>query len=61
MIINPNLTCRFQVLPQAFDDEFPAVIQIVTGVPRRSDEVVTVPQIPAATPALAVHEGDDAE
>jgi hypothetical protein len=48
-------------LPQAFDDEFPAVIQIVTGVPRRSDEVVTVPQIPAATPALAVHEGDDAE
>ena len=42
-----------RVLPTAFDDEYPSRITIVTGVPRAGEEMpamVTVPQIPPATP-----------
>jgi hypothetical protein len=60
-----------KVLPQAFDDEYPATLHIITGVPRHGEDY---PQIPAATPALTatkssvfgagglpVHEGDESE
>ena len=53
-----------KILPQAFDDEFPQTIRIVTGVPRVGEDYPVKPaQIPAAAPApaLPVHEGDDAE
>ena len=45
-----------KVLPQAFDDEMPAVIRIITGVPRAGEiehYPNRAPQIPAVVPALA--------
>jgi hypothetical protein len=50
-----------KILPQAFDDEHPAKLLIVTGVVRRGDTEDyppnSVPQIPAAAvPALAPSE-----
>jgi len=42
-----------KVIPQAFDDEHPAVLHIVTGVVRHGEDYAE-PQIPAAAvPALA--------
>ena len=52
------------LMPKAFDDEHPATVHIVTGVPRRGEDYPppqippTTPAIPAPVPAL---EGDDAE
>ena len=51
---NPEALAKLTagLLPEQFDDEMPAIIRIVTGVPR-GDEVpplITVPQIPLATP-----------
>ena len=46
-----------KVLPQAFDDEMPAVIRIITGVPRHGDiehYPDRPPQIPAAVPSLPI-------
>lgn len=55
-----------KILPQAFDDEFPAVVRIITGVPRRDEEY---PALPPQSPQIApefpdqlpkpVKEGDD--
>ena len=45
-----------KVIPQAFDAEAPAVLHIVTGVVRHGEDYA---EIPAATPALPVPEGDD--
>ena len=44
-----------KVLPQAFDDEMPAVIRIITGVPRAGerdylDRTPRAPQLPPAFP-----------
>jgi len=51
-----------KILPQAFDDEMPAVIRIITGVPRAGDLEPypnRPPQIPpAAVPAIAPREDD---
>jgi hypothetical protein len=60
------------LMPKAYDDEHPAVLHIVTGVPRVGEDYPndSVPSAPArhsladlttATPALPVHEGDDVE
>jgi len=47
-----------KVLPQAFDDEMPAVIRIITGVPRAGEiehYPNRAPQIPpAAVPSLSI-------
>ena len=51
-----------KVIPQAFDDDHPAVLHIVTGVPRAGEVYDSrTPQIPPAAPApaLPVAEGDD--
>jgi len=45
-----------KILPQAFDDDFPAVVRIVTGVVRAGDidhYPNRAPQIPAVVPAFA--------
>jgi hypothetical protein len=54
-----------KVLPQAFDDEMPAVIRIVTGVPRAGEDYEDylqrsrTPEIPpAAVPAIAPREDE---
>jgi hypothetical protein len=49
-----------KVIPQAFDDEMPAVVHIVTGVPRRGEYYEpSSPQIPAAAvPAIAPREDE---
>ena len=51
-----------KVLPQAFDDEMPAVIRIITGVPR-AGEIEHYPNRapqtpPAAVPAIALHKDE---
>jgi hypothetical protein len=54
-----------RVLPQAFDDEMPAMIRIITGVPRQGDadfvdDRARVPQIASVTQLGApAKEGDD--
>jgi hypothetical protein len=50
------------LMPKAFDDEHPAVLHIITGVPRHGEDY-RVPQIPAATAAIPAPalEGDDVE
>jgi hypothetical protein len=53
-----------KVLPTAFDDDHPAVVRIITGVPRAGEIYEPkAPQIPTAAPlpSLPAHEGDDAE
>ena len=51
-----------KVLPQAFDDEMPAVIRIITGVPRAGEiehYPNRAPQIPpAAVPVIALHKDE---
>jgi hypothetical protein len=51
-----------KILPQAFDDEMPAVIRIVTGVVRHGNDTGLpnrAPQIPAAAvPAIAPREDE---
>jgi hypothetical protein len=51
-----------KILPQAFDDEMPAVVRIVTGVVRAGeieDYQNRAPQIPpAAVPAIAPREDE---
>src|SRR6516225_11729903 len=51
-----------KTMPQAFDDEHPATLHIITGVPRRGEDYDSrAPQVPPAAPmpALPVAEGDD--
>jgi hypothetical protein len=51
-----------KVIPQAFDDEHPATLHIITGVPRVGEDYDSrAPQVPPAAPmpALPVAEGDD--
>jgi hypothetical protein len=57
-----------KTMPQAFDDEHPATLHIITGVPRRGENYPVegpprTPQIPSAAPqqlaSLPVKEGDD--
>jgi hypothetical protein len=51
-----------KVIPQAFDDEHPATLHIVTGVPRAGEDYDsrTPRMAPAAPmPVLPVAEGDD--
>jgi hypothetical protein len=39
-----------KILPQAFDDEFPAVVRIITGVPRHDEDY---PALPPRSPEIA--------
>jgi hypothetical protein len=58
-----------KILPQAFDDEFPAVIRIVTGVPRAGEDYQPPgsPRSPTISPAFPdqlpkpVREGADSQ
>ena len=61
---NPGMFAALvaKVLPTAFDDEMPAVVRIITGVPRH-DEIEhyqnRAPQIPAAAvPAIPPREDE---
>ena len=60
---NPEALAKLTagLLPKQFDDEMPAIIRIVTGVPRAGEDYLPqrAPQIPAPAPALPVPEGDD--
>jgi hypothetical protein len=44
------------LMPKAFDDEMPAVVQVITGVPRRSDDPSLPNTPPAALPAPKAQE-----
>jgi hypothetical protein len=52
-----------KTIPQAFDADAPAVLHIVTGVPRHGEVYpIGPPKVPGAIPLPSpAHEGDDAE